>query len=358
MSKPAAQCPHEGDPDFYGLGIRIGIYLQLITAVVAKYFHPEAIPENLTANTIFLLALFAALVIATLEPGLRPEEIFILLQLWFGFLLSVLSILGGRRPSPSGHPATPRPPPIASYLRLMLTLAICAYSLWFWFPGQDKMKVAGCASYMFLFANVSIFGDVRIFYQIQSAILIVPLGVLFGWYSFVLLWFSISSFISSSTHAIELARKGTQRAGGRQFTRHLQSFVKTIPRFTLSFWCINAHGPNLSRPTQCDKMSWPLRIEGRSKAAATRISSRFTGWSCTMTGLNLPVFSLICLLWTILSVEFTLRFNQISGVYDIRSTGQFIPFIIGLFRFLSLCHGILVWHADAQARRIMSVSQV
>ncbi|KAL8892761.1 MAG: hypothetical protein Q9215_000353 [Flavoplaca cf. flavocitrina] len=195
MSKPAAQCPHEGDPDFYGLGIRIGIYLQLTTAVVAKCFHPEAIPENLTANTIFLLALFAALVIATLGPGLRPEEIYILLQLCFGFLLSVLSILGGRRPSPSGHSATPRPPPVASYFRLMLTLAICAYSVWFWFPGKDKMKVAGCASYMFFFTSISLFGGVPVVYQIQSAILIVPLGVLFTWYSFVLLWFSVSSFL-------------------------------------------------------------------------------------------------------------------------------------------------------------------
>ncbi|KAL9631108.1 MAG: hypothetical protein Q9204_004389 [Flavoplaca sp. TL-2023a] len=341
MSQPAAQCPHEGDPDFYGLGIRSGIYLQLTTAVVAKYFHPEAIPENLTANTIFLLALFAALVIATLGPGLRPEEVFILLQLCFGFLLSVLSILGGRRPSPSGHSATPRPPPIASYFRLMLTLAICTYSVWFWFPGKDKMKVAGCASYMFLFTNISLFGGGPVFYQIQSAILIVPLGVLFGWYSFLLLWFSISSFVSSSMRAVELARKGTQRAGGRQLTRHPQNFVKTIPKTALTLWWINAQGPNLSRPAQSDKVSWTLRIEDRSKVAATRIMSRFTGWSCTMIGSTLPAFSLICLLWTILSVEFTLRFNQINGVYDIRSTGQLIPFIIGLIRFLSLCHGTL-----------------
>lgn len=151
MSEQTVQCPHDGNPDFYGLGIRVGIYLQLTTAILAKYFRPEAIPENLTANTIFLLALFAAIAMATLGSGLRPEEIAILLQLCFGFLLSVLSILGGRPgpDHPKGHATIPAPPSIASYLRLALTMAISAYAVWFWFPGKNEMEISGCASYMF-----------------------------------------------------------------------------------------------------------------------------------------------------------------------------------------------------------------
>ncbi len=42
----------------------------------------------------------------------------------------------------------------------------------------------------------------------------------------------------------------------------------------------------------------------------------------------------ICLAWAITATEMTLAWNNVSGVYDIRSTGQIIPFVIGT---VSLC---------------------
>ncbi|KAI4270920.1 MAG: hypothetical protein L6R38_006977 [Xanthoria sp. 2 TBL-2021] len=236
MSEQVVRCPHEGNPDFYGLGIRVGIYLQLTTAIVAKYFHPEAIPENLTANTIFLLALFAAVATATLGPGLRPEEIVILLQLCFGFLLSVLTILGGHPGPdyPKGHTAIPRPPPIASYLRLMLTTAICAFAVWFWFPGKDEMEMPGCPSYMFLLTKVSIFGGGRIFYQIHSAIFIIPLIVLLSWHSLIFIWFHFSAWVASLTFAVKIARRGTQRETWREIITGVWTLVKIAPKIALA----------------------------------------------------------------------------------------------------------------------------
>ena len=32
----------------------------------------------------------------------------------------------------------------------------------------------------------------------------------------------------------------------------------------------------------------------------------------------------------VITIELTLKFNQVSGVYDINSTGQLIPFVIGI----------------------------
>ncbi|KAI4108310.1 MAG: hypothetical protein LQ339_002211 [Xanthoria mediterranea] len=351
MSEQTVQCPHDGNPDFYGLGIRVGIYLQLTTAIVAKYFHPEAIPENLTANTIFLLALFAAIATATLGSGLRPEEIVILLQLCFGFLLSVLSILGGRPgpDHPKGHATISAPPSIASYLRLTLTMAICAYAVWFWFPGKDEMEISGCASYMFFLTKVSLFGGVRLFYQVQSAIIIIPLAALFTWYSNLLFWCYVSTLIASSTFAHQLARSDSQMGTGWQTIVHL-------PKIALAVWWTSAHGSNIDGSAQCDKKSWMLRLEDRSNTTFVRCTSRCTiAGSPTIMKLTKPLFPLICFLWTVLSVEFTLSFNRISGVYDIRSTGQLIPFVIGLVRLLSLCHGIILRHADTEAQKIMTV---
>lgn len=50
----------------------------------------------------------------------------------------------------------------------------------------------------------------------------------------------------------------------------------------------------------------------------------------------------LCIIWTILSMETTLIWNNIVGIYDIRSTGQLIPFIIGVTGLLSLLHSLSV----------------
>ena len=86
-----------GNADLYGLGIRVGIYLQWISSLLTNVFLPHGISDSLDTNSIFLFALFVATASST-NPrgGLHPVEGFIVLQLSFGFLLSVLSI-GGLR---------------------------------------------------------------------------------------------------------------------------------------------------------------------------------------------------------------------------------------------------------------------
>lgn len=92
QSTVSQQCGIEGNPDFYGLGIRIGIYLQWITALLANLFSKESIGGNLETNTIFLLALYVAIAVATAQNSVQTAELVVLLQLGFGFLFSILSI--------------------------------------------------------------------------------------------------------------------------------------------------------------------------------------------------------------------------------------------------------------------------
>ncbi|KAL8672328.1 MAG: hypothetical protein Q9168_003212 [Polycauliona sp. 1 TL-2023] len=358
MQEQAVQCPHEGNPDFYGLGIRIGIYLQLTTAIVAKYFHPEAIPENLTANTTFLLALFAAVATATRGFGIRPEEVVILLQLSFGSLLSVLLILGGRRRTECSkpHDAVSEPPPIASYLRLMLSVAICAYAVWFWFSGKDEIKIPGCDTYMFLLTKVSIFGGVGIFYQVQSAIILIPLGILFIWYSVILLWYHSTTLVRALVFALTIAHRNTQPEIRLSTNTAVGTSAKTALKLAFAVWWTGFHGVNFDKSTRRDKEPWILTLHARIENTVTETMARYAiPWTLTIVTLSKLLFTLTCFFWTILSVELTLVFNRISGVYDIRSTGQLIPFIISLVRLLSLCHGIAVRHADTGARRILLV---
>lgn len=331
MTEQFDQCPHEGNPDFYGLGIRVGIYLQLTTAIVAKYCYAGAIPENLTTNAIFLLALFDAVATATVGFELRPEEIVVLLQLCFGFLLSVLSILGGRlsRNDVTRQAGTLRAPPIASFLRLVLTVAICAYAVWFWFPGKDEMRTEGCPAYMFFLTRTSIYGGVRIFFQMQSILFAFFVGALFICQSSIILWSLISTLIGTFP-------------------------TTTVPGLALALFWVRSYGLDVETLRSLGQSSLLLDVPSKM-IFPTSNTCLFGAWLAKMTKPTVPLLNVICLSWTILSVELTLRFNRISGVYDIRSTGQLIPFVIGLVRFLSLCHGIIVRYCNAKAQKALLV---
>lgn len=47
-------------------------------------------------------------------------------------------------------------------------------------------------------------------------------------------------------------------------------------------------------------------------------------------------------IWSIITVELTLLYNSISGIYTIRSTGQLIPFIIGVAGLGKTMHELLI----------------
>ena len=47
-------------------------------------------------------------------------------------------------------------------------------------------------------------------------------------------------------------------------------------------------------------------------------------------------------IWSIITVELTLIYNSISGVYTIRSTGQLIPFITGVAGLGKTMHELFI----------------
>ena len=36
------------------------------------------------------------------------------------------------------------------------------------------------------------------------------------------------------------------------------------------------------------------------------------------------------IIWIVITIELTLKFNHLNDIYDLNSTGQLIPFIIGI----------------------------
>lgn len=189
-------CSVTSNPDFYGLGIRVGIYIQWITSFIANLFLKQAIEENLGTNTIFLLVLFVTTAVATAQATVQTIEILVLLQLSFGFIFSILSIWGHRTRSPQGEDPI-RFQLIPSLVRLALTTGLSCYGLWVWFYGYGALNDrTGCLDYTFLFARVNASNGAGVFFKIQSTLILVVYGVLFArevlmvicFFCFVALW--------------------------------------------------------------------------------------------------------------------------------------------------------------------------
>lgn len=88
--------PFEGNSDFYGQGIRIGVYLQWLSAWVSMLLQPDTAQSILEVNSIFVFAIIIATITSFNSDGIRPIERYIMLQFSFGFFLTTISIFGLR----------------------------------------------------------------------------------------------------------------------------------------------------------------------------------------------------------------------------------------------------------------------
>ena len=90
----------KGNPDLYGVGIRVGIYLQWISTLLTNIFVLSGVSDSLDTNSIFLFAIFIAIANATKSAGVEPLlgtiGGFVMLQMCFGYVLCGMSITGLR----------------------------------------------------------------------------------------------------------------------------------------------------------------------------------------------------------------------------------------------------------------------
>ncbi|KAI1780855.1 hypothetical protein F4818DRAFT_397069 [Hypoxylon cercidicola] len=88
----------EGNPDFYGLGIRIGVYLQWISVWVSVVVDPRSAQSVYDINSVFVFAILVATMVATFAdpPTIQPVETHIMLQFALGFFVTSLSTFGLR----------------------------------------------------------------------------------------------------------------------------------------------------------------------------------------------------------------------------------------------------------------------
>lgn len=153
-------CPtYIGNSDAYGLGIRLGIYLQWATSVINKWVFADRdhLRDVLNENAIFLLSIFIATIIlaATGDPKPHAADIIILEHIFFGSIYTVFF---------DGH-IIDNLERISSFWGILfkwaMPVGMAALSVWFWTHGLDELEQTCGGTKGFLFAPVDVLGGVK-----------------------------------------------------------------------------------------------------------------------------------------------------------------------------------------------------
>lgn len=195
----AIHCQTARAPDYYGLGVRLGIYFAWIQAYIANHFLPSEIASAVDTNTIFLLALLIALIKCSSINMLEQIDGLILMHLSGGTIFGILSLWGYRTRHyfDEGPGAIRHFGGFGTHSRLILSLGISVYGLWYWLfavtgsliPMGSPLEVGDlavmppnspdCATlYTFMFAKVRADGGIRIFYIIICILCTVYFGIM------------------------------------------------------------------------------------------------------------------------------------------------------------------------------------
>jgi hypothetical protein len=195
----ALHCQTSRAPDYYGLGVRLGIYFAWLQAYISNNFLPTEIASAADTNTIFLLALLVALIKCSSINMLEQIDGLILMHLSGGTIFGILSLWGYRTRlyQNEGPSAIRHFGGFGTHSRLILSLGISIYGLWYWLYAvtgslvstgspQEVGELAvnppnspDCATlYTFMFAKVRADGGIRIFYVIVCVLCTIYFGIM------------------------------------------------------------------------------------------------------------------------------------------------------------------------------------
>jgi len=175
-------CSTPGNPDMYGLGIRIGFYLLWFGCVLAGWLAPRDATYIRMTLLLFVAATFLALVIQVSNNGLRTVEIYVVLLLAYGAYYAYVPLYLWRLASgcsPFWDPSRwPRAAPgrMWSLLNFVMLVAATCFQLWFWITGINTapppLNAPACPEYGFFFAAVLLRNSLFIAFNIVLMILL------------------------------------------------------------------------------------------------------------------------------------------------------------------------------------------
>jgi hypothetical protein len=258
-------CTFQGNSDLYGLGIRLGVYLQLLATVLANSFLPDSIREDAqNTNSIIMIAVFAGMATATLQGNMNSVEIFVMSMLLSAFLFSdftpahisaiVLFEDGGE-----GKMQCQRRIPrdkltfseeermerdgkkryFAAIARSIFGTASAVFNFWYWFDGRNRFLKNGivgqpnCEPTIFLDTQIVLDGYQPMAYIIVAVVNVVWEVVFMVWWVVILApgtFRLLTDVVSTSMLAIFTGRLRRFRELRVKTARWYISFARLDPR--------------------------------------------------------------------------------------------------------------------------------
>jgi hypothetical protein len=182
-----ATCEVSGTSDMYGLGIRVGFYLQWMSSPATAWIAPGETNSLRTANAFFISATFIGLIIETALNHLDVVEIYVILLLGFGAQYSWLITTLWRVAThfnaawdPTRHMRAPIPSTMYWFLYNTVQIAQIIFQLWFWLYKIPRTNNE-CARFGFAFFKVKLTSNgFRIFNVVVMVVLLVLMVVFFA----------------------------------------------------------------------------------------------------------------------------------------------------------------------------------
>ncbi|KAH8718180.1 hypothetical protein HC256_002832 [Beauveria bassiana] len=167
-------CPVEGQPDLYGLGIRIGIYIQMLAVQISGLLSIVLRQDDYLGESVvlFILAVGSVLIKLIVHKQILAVEAAPMVAL----LLAQVSVC--RAVSRMGF-----------VVGVIFAVEFCGLSslfVWFWWHGMDVLGRSPCADdKAFFFAKVSLWGWFRTMNKVFAVFTAIAAGMMAIMYMFV-----------------------------------------------------------------------------------------------------------------------------------------------------------------------------
>lgn len=166
------KCGFEGNNDAYGLGIRLGIYIQWIIAAATSCFLTDGGRSVIGISNCYRLAMFIGLLFITIKrgPELQASEAAVMFMLGAGGAFTKVDAPDLHLLPRSGRHSTDASiAALGSAVQVLIRIALGSYAVWFFSTGMDRMQHPPCSSFGFLFVKVNLYGWARILFNIIAA---------------------------------------------------------------------------------------------------------------------------------------------------------------------------------------------
>lgn len=149
-------CLVKGNPDLYGLGIRLGIYFQMLTVQSSGLFSYFLRAEDNIAETavVFVMSVGTVLVRQIVNRDIEAIEV--------AFMITLLTALV------NSYRQANQLKGLVQMLYGIEMLGLIGIYIWFWWVGMDQLKHSCPDDRTFFFANVSLWGWFRTFNKVLT----------------------------------------------------------------------------------------------------------------------------------------------------------------------------------------------